>query len=243
MKGERIVIPTSCRDLILADLHKSHEGANRSLSLARTCVYWPGMEADMMDYIKRCVTCIDNAKMPVETLHPHEVPAGPWIKVGMDFFQDDSGQKFLIVADYFSKFPFIFPVASTHHHKTLTHLRDLFLTEGVPAVVMTDNGPPSTVKNSSGLRENLTSSTRRPHRTCINWMDSSRPWWRRWKPPTRKRTDLQMLKREHYCGYVTPRSQKIYHHQQKFYTDGPHKELSYPDITDLSTSQESADDF
>ena len=60
MKGERIVIPASCRDSILADLHKSHEGANRSLSLARTCVFWPGMEADMMDYIKRCVTCIDN---------------------------------------------------------------------------------------------------------------------------------------------------------------------------------------
>ena len=142
MKGERIVIPTSCRDSILADLHRSHEGANRSLSLARTCVYWPGMEADVMDYIRRCVTCIDNAKIPVETLHPHEVPAGPWIKIGMDFFQDDSGQKFLIVADYFSKFPFIFPVTLTHHQKTLRYLRDLFSTEGVPAVIMTDNGPP-----------------------------------------------------------------------------------------------------
>ena len=41
MKGERIVIPTSCRDLILADLHKSHKGANQSLSLARMCIYWP----------------------------------------------------------------------------------------------------------------------------------------------------------------------------------------------------------
>ena len=80
MKGERIIIPTSCRDSILADLHKSHEGANWSLSLAKMCVYWPGMEADMMDYIKRCVTCINNTKIPVETLHPHEVPAGPWIK-------------------------------------------------------------------------------------------------------------------------------------------------------------------
>ena len=142
MKGERIVIPTSCRDSILADLHKSHEGANRTLSLAKTCMYWPGMEADVMDYIKQCVTCIDNTKMPVETLHPHEVPARPWIKIGMDFFQDDSGQKFLIVPDYFSKFLFIFPIASTHHQKMLRYLRDLFLTEGVPSVVMTDNRPP-----------------------------------------------------------------------------------------------------
>ena len=142
MKGERIVIPTSCRDSILADLHRSHEGANRSLSLAKPCIYWPGMEANVMDYIRQCVTCIDNVKIPVETLHPHEVPARPWIKIGMDFFQDDSGQKLLIVADYFSKFPFIFPITSTHHQKTLRYLQDLFLTEGVPAVVMTNNGPP-----------------------------------------------------------------------------------------------------
>ena len=142
MKGERIIILTSCRDSILADLHRSHEGVNWSLSLAKTCVSWPGMEADMMDYIRWCVTCIDNVKIPVETLRPHEVPARPWIKIGMDFFQDDSGQKILIVADYFSKFPFIFPVASTHHQKTLRYLWDLILTEGIPAVVMTDHGPP-----------------------------------------------------------------------------------------------------
>ena len=59
----------------------------------------------------------------------------------MDFFQDDSGQKFFIIADYFSKFPFIFPFTSTHHQKTLRYLRDLFLTKGVPWT-MTDNGPP-----------------------------------------------------------------------------------------------------
>ena len=142
MKGERIIILQTCRDSMLAILHKRHEGANRSLSLARTCVYWQGMEAGVIVYIKWCVTCIDNSKIPVETLHPHAVPIGPWIKLGMDFFQDDSGNKFLIIADYLSKFPFIFPVTLTHHQKTLRYLRDLFLTEGVPAVVMTNNGPP-----------------------------------------------------------------------------------------------------
>ena len=131
-----------CRDSILADLHKSHEGVNWSLSLARTCMYWPGMEADVTDYIKWCITCINNSKMPVEMLHPHKVPTRPWVKLGMDFFQDDSGNKFLIIADYFSKFPFIFPVTSTHHNKMLRYLRDLFSTEGMLAVVMSNNGPP-----------------------------------------------------------------------------------------------------
>ena len=36
----------------------------------------------------------------------------------------------------------MFPVASAHHFKTITHLRELFAAEGIPAVVMSDNGPP-----------------------------------------------------------------------------------------------------
>ena len=34
-------------------------GINKAMDLARTCVYWPGMEADVTDYIKRCLTCIE----------------------------------------------------------------------------------------------------------------------------------------------------------------------------------------
>ena len=54
------------------------------------------------------------------------------------------------MADYFSKFPYVFPVASTHHFKTITHLRELFAAEGIPAVVMSDNGPPF---NREGFRQ------------------------------------------------------------------------------------------
>ena len=107
MKGKRVIIPNSSRESIMADLHKSHESINKSLNLVSTCIYWPGMEAEVMAYMKRCLTCIDNTRLPVETLHPHEVPSGPWEKVGMDYFQYDSGNKFLIIADYFSKFPYI----------------------------------------------------------------------------------------------------------------------------------------
>ena len=126
----------------MADLHGSHASIHKAMDLARTCVYWPGMEADITDYIKWCLTCIECSNLPVEMLHPHEVPPGPWVKIGVDFFQDHLGKKHLIVADYFSKFPYVFPVASTHHFKTITHLRELFAAEGVPAIIMSDNGPP-----------------------------------------------------------------------------------------------------
>ena len=36
----------------------------------------------------------------------------------------------------------MFPVASSHYFKTISHLRELFAAEGMPAIVMSDNGPP-----------------------------------------------------------------------------------------------------
>ena len=126
----------------MADLHGSHAGINKAMDLARMCVYWPSMEADITNYIRQCLTCIESSNLPVETLQPHEVPPGPWVKIGVDFFQDHLGKKYLIVADYFSKFPYVFPVASTHHFKTISHLGALFAAEGMPAIVMSDNRPP-----------------------------------------------------------------------------------------------------
>ena len=72
----------------MADLHGSYAGINKAMDLARTCVYWPGMEADVTDYIKWCLMCIKCSNLPVKTLQPHKVPPGPWVKIGVDFFQD-----------------------------------------------------------------------------------------------------------------------------------------------------------
>ena len=203
MKGERIVIPTTCRDSILADLHKSHEGVNQSLSLARTCVYWPGMEVDVTDYVKQCIMCINNSKMPVETFHPHEVPTRPWVKLGMEFFQDDSGNKFLIIVDYFSKFPFIYPVALTHHHKTQRYLRNLFSTEGMLAVVMTDNRSPFNSKEFKHFAQefDFTHQTSSPHFHQSNGFIEAMV--KRSRPPTERQMDLPMLKPEHCYSYGT----------------------------------------
>ena len=139
MKGEWVVIPLSCRDSIMDNLHKSHAGINKSLSLARMYVYWPGWK-QMWHTISRDAWHV--WYLPVETLHPHEIPHGPWIKISAHFFQDHYGGKHLIIADYFSKFPYLFLVASAHHLKTINHLRELFAAEGAHTIVMSNNGPP-----------------------------------------------------------------------------------------------------
>ena len=159
----------------------------------------------------------------------------------MGFFQDDSGQKFLIIADYFSKFPFIFPVTSTHHQKTLRYLRDLFLTEGVPSVVMTDNGPPLNGEEFKCFaREfDFKHETSSPHfhqsngfievmvtkvKTAYKKMDGS--------PNSQARALMQLC--DTPITKDLPSPAEILH-------DGLHKELSCPNVTDPSTYQESAD--
>ena len=79
--------------LVPDNLHGSHAGINKAMDLARTCVYWLGMQADVTDYIKQCLTCIESSNLPMEMLQPHKVPHGPWVKIGVDFFQDHLGKK------------------------------------------------------------------------------------------------------------------------------------------------------
>ena len=100
------------------------------------------MEADVTDYIEWCLTSIECSNLPVEMLTPHVVIPRPWVKIGVDFFQDHLGKKHLILWQTTPwKFPHMFPVVSAHHFKTITHLRELFAAEGIPAVVMSDNRP------------------------------------------------------------------------------------------------------
>ena len=161
----------------MVDLHGSHAGINKAMDLARTCVYWPGMEADVTDYIKRCLTCIKSSNLPVEMLHPHEVPPGPWVKIGVDFFQDHLGKKHLIVADYFSKFPYMFPVASSHHFKTISHLQELFAAEGMPTIMLClTTDLPSMEMSLDTFPMTLTSFIPHCHHTSISQTVSSSQW-------------------------------------------------------------------
>ena len=194
MKGEWVIIPPSCRDAIMDILQKSHAGINKAMALARTCVYWPGVEADVTDYIKRCLMYIKSSNLPIETLHPHEVPPGPWVKLGIDFFQDHHGKKYLIIADYFSK-------SSQWHLHIISRPSTISenssqLKAYLPLWCLT-MALHSMETNSKGLLESWTLCTLHHHLISTNPMASLRPWWRKSRTPTRKLMDLPVLKPEH----------------------------------------------
>ena len=126
-----------------------------------------------------------------------------------------SWKKILIIADYFSKFPYIFPVTSTHHFKD--HQPSLWTLHSWRHTCHCDvwQWPSiqwrriqkvcSRVLTSCTPHHHLISCTPHHHLISTSPMVSSRPWWRKSRTPTRKPMYIQMLKQEHYFSYkATP---------------------------------------
>ena len=86
-KGERVVVPQSCREELLRRIHNSHVGVNGCLSKARECLCWPGMTGDIKNHVSTCEACREYERSQTkETLMSHETPSRPWQYVTADLF-------------------------------------------------------------------------------------------------------------------------------------------------------------
>ncbi|CAB4007397.1 Uncharacterized protein K02A2.6, partial [Paramuricea clavata] len=74
-------------------------------------------------------------------LHPWEWPTTPWQRIHLDFAGPFQGRMFLIIVDAHSKWPEVEIMPSTTSTQTIDRLRTIFARYGVPAQVVTDNGP------------------------------------------------------------------------------------------------------
>ena len=108
---------------------------------ARESVFWPRISADILQTAKSYNVCQTFSKSQQrETLMPHEVPQRPWEKlaIDIDFFEFQSSS-YLLIADYYSRFPVIRRVRSTiRASATINILKQVFSEYGVPKTVMSD---------------------------------------------------------------------------------------------------------
>ena len=111
---------------MMEKIHSSHLGINKCKARARDILYWPGMSSQIHDLCSKCPTCLENRKSnPKEPLKPHPAPKRAWSKVGTDLFHMGT-KTYLIVVDYYSKFPEVVLLDNTTSQGVITAMKSIF---------------------------------------------------------------------------------------------------------------------
>ena len=139
--GARVVIPTQLREKVLEELHEAHPGTSRMKALARSFVWWPSMDKEIEKKVKTCQQCQLHQSAPQEApLHPWEWPSEPWSRVHMDYVGPYHGGMFFLLVDAYSKWLEVHHMHSTTSTATISKLREIFATHGLPRSAVSDNG-------------------------------------------------------------------------------------------------------
>ena len=140
MRGSRLVIPLPLQSDILGRLHEGHQGIVKCRERARESVWWPGLNAQLENLVFNCPVCQKQQVQRPEPLHPTPFPQRPWERLGADLF-DWKGSKYLLLVDYFSRFIEIAKLSGESCAEVVKHMKSIMARHGVPAVVVSDNGP------------------------------------------------------------------------------------------------------
>ena len=97
MKGNCICIPPELYNRSLHELHETHLGIEKMQHTARATLYWPGIDADIVEYIKRCKTCTQHkTTQHIQPMIPRDVPGAPSQDLAVDFF-NFKGKEYLLI--------------------------------------------------------------------------------------------------------------------------------------------------
>ena len=140
LKGSCIVIPESCRDEILDQLHEGHFGVDRTKSHARDSVYWPHINKDIECLVKTCDLCQEHScRNNKDLIVPREIPIQAWSMMQTDLFALD--QSFLLVVDVTSWFPVVRILRNEMTTSVINALKGIYCDFGLPRKIISDNGP------------------------------------------------------------------------------------------------------
>eukprot|EP00079_Xenopus_tropicalis_P034355 XP_017948126.1 PREDICTED: uncharacterized protein K02A2.6-like [Xenopus tropicalis] len=160
--GIRVVIPPKYRQRLLHELHEGHPGVNRMKARARGYLWWPGLDQDIEIFVSQCTACASvQNQPPTAPLHPWTWATSPWERIHIDYAEINQ-QTFLVVIDSYSKWLEVLPTKTSTSEKTITLLRNLFASYGLPKELVSDNGPQFTSQEfqyflkQNGIRHKLT---------------------------------------------------------------------------------------
>ena len=138
--NDRIVVPQALQQETIEKIHDGHQGIDRCRMRAKSSVWWPGLSKQLANKVQQCSVCIPNSRVRQAPLMASPLPNYPWQVVGTDFFELDK-KHYLVVVDYFSRYPEIVKMSSTTSTCTIVALKNIFARYGIPEIVRSDNGP------------------------------------------------------------------------------------------------------
>jgi hypothetical protein len=182
-RGNRAVIPEALRGQVLEEAHQGHLGVAKVKARCRDSVWWPKVDADVEEFVRRCGACVTAEKAFKPLRAPWkvtELPSGPWRQIQVDIVGELSASemphshRFLIVIhDLYSKWPEIVATSTITTAACIEALQSLFVRWGLPDEVTTDNGPQFT---SAEFEDFLTAAGVRHRKTpryCLRTEESS----------------------------------------------------------------------
>lgn len=152
--GWRIYVPADLRQQVLHQNHDeklaAHGGYLKTIRRLQQQYYWPKMQRDTAKYVSDCEIC--RATKPTNQCQTapmgrYRDPERPWKMISLDFMgpfpaSKRGNRQLLVVVDSFSKFVLMKAMRSASAETTTEFLRnEVFLKFGVPAILISDNGP------------------------------------------------------------------------------------------------------
>ena len=139
--GSRVVIPPTIQSAVLDELHDTHPGIVRMKNLSRSYVWWPKLDLDIENTVKRCHTCqIHGNKTRKSELLPWSWPVNPWDRIHIDFAGPVENKMILVIVDAGSKYMDTHVMNNATSERTIQCLRHTFALLGLPRYIVSDNG-------------------------------------------------------------------------------------------------------
>ncbi|KAL0161253.1 hypothetical protein M9458_044978, partial [Cirrhinus mrigala] len=129
------------RRRLLSDLHEGHPGITQMKALARSFLWWLGLDHEIQAFVSQCLSCETTLnRPPTAPLHPWSWATAPWKRKHVNYAEVNK-QHFLVVINVHSKWTEVLPTKLMTAEKTANLLRNLFASYGLPKVLVSDNGP------------------------------------------------------------------------------------------------------
>ncbi|CAC5393321.1 unnamed protein product [Mytilus coruscus] len=115
-------------------------GNRKTRKLARDSIFWPGINAQITDFISKCSVCLESRRSNTkEPMAESETPELPWMTVGTDIFYWNNNN-YLIIVDYYSRYFEIAKLENIRAPCVITHMKSVFARHGIPSKVRSDSG-------------------------------------------------------------------------------------------------------